>query len=138
MSKYKQTVIPNITTNTKENNIAFVKKYYTENLQGKSVVNQHLGITIRFNSEGKKELAYGRALYKKKIAVIKCLQTLLQIAEYTGWGQRKASDEANVLGYMKFKAKVNIDNVPEYVHIAVYVTNDLKAYYSHEINKKMS
>lgn len=132
--KYKQTLIPSVTTNPKENNIAFVKDYYSKKLQGKTVRNKHLGIDIRFNATGKGELAFGRAIHKKKTAVLKCLYQLLEVAEYNNFGQRKATDINSVLGYYNFKAKIKIDGKTEYVRISVLITTDLKAYYNHEVN----
>lgn len=132
--KYKQLSIPSVSTNPKENNIAFVKEYYSQNLQGKIVRNKHLGIDIRFNATGKGELAFGRAIHKKKTAVLKCLHHLLEVAEYNNFGKRKSTDKKNVLGYYNFKAKIKIDRKMEYVRISVLVTTNLKAYYNHEVN----
>ncbi len=86
-----------------------VREYYTANLQGKSVVNKDLGMTIHFTSIGRCELAYGRALHAKKVAVIKCLEKLPEVAEYNNFGERKESGKQNIIGFLNFKAKVEID-----------------------------
>jgi hypothetical protein len=132
--KYKQTIIPSVQSIPKENNISFIKNYYSQNLQGKTVINKHLGIEVRFNATGRGELAYGRAIHKKKTAVLKCLPKLIELAEYNNFGSRKQKDKAHVLGYYNFKAKVKIDGIIENVRITVMVTTDLKAYYNHEVN----
>lgn len=132
--KYKQTIIPSVKSSYSENNSAFIKKFYAENLQGKKVKNKHLGIDIYFTNKGKSELAHGRATYKKKVAVMKGLLKILEVAEYNNFGQRKSTDKQNVLGYYNFKAKVNIDDKIENVRISILITTDLKAYYNHEVN----
>lgn len=134
MKKYKQKIIPSTKTDKKENNKKFIKDFYKENLQGKTVTNKDLGIVIRFNATGKNELAYGRATYSKKVAVLKVLKSLLREAEYNNFGARKAKDKESVLGYYNFKAKVKIDEKIENVRISVLITTDLKAYYNHEVN----
>ena len=136
--KYKQTHIPTITTleiNYKDR-AKFIKEYYRENLQGKHIVNQHLGLRIYFTSAGKYELAYGRAPYLKKVAVIQCIAELLEVAEYNNFGIRKETDPKPVLGYLNFKAKVKIDSKMESVRISVLLKKDGKAYYNHEISTK--
>ncbi len=136
--KYKQLFISNVTTADipAKNRSKFIKEYYAKNLQGKVVRNIHLGIDIHFNSIGKSELAHGRALHAKKVAIIKCLYELVQNAEYNNFGKPKTTDPDTVLGYLNFKAKVYIDHKAEYVRISVLVKKNLKAYYHHEVNIK--
>ena len=136
-TKYKQAYIPSISTDkTIKDGKKFIKEYYTQNLQGKCVVNQHLGIKIYFTSVGKAELTHGRALYGKKVVIVKCLSELLKVAEYNNFGIRKDSDPPSFFGYLNFKAKVEIDGKIENVRINVLMKKDGKAYYSHEVNKK--
>jgi len=136
MKKYKQTEIPSVTITDKKNLVKVIKDFYNKNLQGKSVINKDLGITIHFKSAGKGELSYGRALHAKKVAVIKCLETLMEVAEYNNFGKRKDKDNETVLGYLNFKAKVKIDNKMENVRISVLLKKNGKAYYNHEVNVK--
>ena len=136
MKKYKQTEIPNVTITDRKDLAKVIKDFYSKNLQGKSVINRDLGITIHFNSIGKDELAHGRALYAKKAAVIKCLERLIEVAEYNNFGRRKDTDKETVLGYLNFKAKVKIDNKVENVRISVLLKKNGKAYYNHEVNIK--
>ena len=136
--KYKQTVVPQVSTEEVDyrNRVKSIKDFYTENLYGKSVVNKDLGITIHFNSIGKNELAYGRALYAKKVAILKCLFELLEVAEYNNFGRKKDTDKETVLGYLNFKAKVIINDKIENVRINVLLKKNGKAYYNHEVNIK--
>jgi hypothetical protein len=132
--KYKQTEIPSVEIIEPENRVKFIKEYYSANLQGKKVVNKDILLTIHFTSIGKYELAYARAPYASKIAVLLCLEKLLEIAEYNNFGQRKDTDKQNVLGYFNFKAKVQINGRIEHARISVVLKKDGKAYYNHEIN----
>ena len=136
--KYKQTIIPQVSTEGVDyrNRAKSIKDFYTENLYGKSVVNKDLGITIHFNSIGKNELAHGRALYAKKVAILKCLLELLEVAEYNNFGRKKDTDKETVLGYLNFKAKVIINDKIENVRINVLLKKNGKAYYNHEVNIK--
>jgi len=132
--KYKQTEIPEVNIIEPKNRIKFIKDFYAKNLQGKMVVNKDILLTIRFTSMGKFELAYGRAPYANKIAVLQCIDKLLEVAEYSNFGQRKETDKQNVLGYFNFKAKVKINGKKEHVRISVVLKKDGKAYYNHEVN----
>jgi len=134
MKKYKQTYIPCVRTGVIKNNSKAAKNYYAENLQGRSVVNKHLGFRIYFSSKGKGKASFGGATHRKKVAVLQCLSKLLEVAEYNNFGNRKTNDTEIVLGYLNFKAKVKIDEEIENVRIAVVFKIDGKAYYNHEIN----
>jgi hypothetical protein len=136
--KYKQTHIPKVSTEGIDyrDRAKFIKDFYAKNLYGKSVVNKDLGITIHFNSIGRNELAYGRALYVKKVAILKCLLELLEVAEYNNFGRKKDTDKETVLGYLNFKAKVIIDDKMENVRINILLKKNGKAYYNHEVNIK--
>lgn len=136
MSKYRQKIIPEVKVQTYRNLRQYVRDYYAANVQGKTVVNEDIGLTIYFGSDGKAELAHGRAMYASKAALVQCLPTLLKVAEYSNFGTRKDKDEKNVFGYANFNAKVRIDGKIEHIHIAVKVKTNGKAYYSHEVNIK--
>ena len=133
MKKYKQTTIPSVNIEVYENLSAYIRNHYHKHLQGKTVVNQHLQMPVFFGAVGKSELSYGRALYAKKAAVIQCLETLMEVAEYNNFGERKPTDKPSVHGYFNFKAKVFIGGKLEHVRISVLFKNN-KAYYNHEIN----
>ncbi len=136
MKKYKQTMIPSVKILAKSDLGKYIRTEYTKNIQGKTVVNKHSGLTIYFGSDGNAELSNGRRLYAAKAAIVQCLPTLLEHAEYNNFGQRKFTDEKNVFGYANFKAKVRIDNKIQHVRIAVVVKTNGKAYYCHEISIK--
>ena len=134
MEKYKQTEIPKVKTGIITNNRKSVAKYYTDNLQGKTVVNDHLGINIKFTALGKGELVYGRALHLKKTAVLSALPTLLKVAKYNNFGIRKEKDPKDLLGYLNFKAFVFINDKKECVRISVRLLKTGDIYYNHEVN----
>lgn len=137
MPIYKQKIIPSIKTQYKGYNMReYVRKYYTEHVQGITVINKHIGLTIYFGADGKSELANGRSIYAKKAALVQCLPELLTHAVYSNFGARKYSDPESIFGYANFNAKVYIDGKLEHVHITVLVKANGKAYYCHEINIK--
>jgi hypothetical protein len=104
-------------------------------LQGKSVVNKDKGITIKFTAIGGKKIAFGGRNYKSKMALLQCLDTLMEVAEYNNFGQPKAKDiEKKIVGFLNFKAKVMIDGQLKHVRIAVIKRKEATNYYSHEIN----
>lgn len=135
MPLYKQNIIPSITTQYKGYNMReYVRKYYTEHIQGITIKNKHIGLTIYFGADGKAELSTGRAMYAKKAALVQCLPELLTHATYSNFGIRKPNDPISVFGYANFNAKVYIDGKLEHAHITVIVKANGKAYYCHEIN----
>jgi len=133
--KYKQSFVPSVNEPTAEHLGKFIKSYYEENIQGCSVINEHLGITISFTSIGKGKIAYGnKTLYAKKIAVVQCLLELLRVAKYNNFGVRKSNDKTNVVGFLNFKGKVKINGIVENVRLSVMLRTDGKFFYNHEVN----
>ena len=140
MAKYKQTVIPETSTKgwEKLTTQEVREKLYDEyraHCYGKKVINQSLGITIEFEHGGARKTSYGGAVYSKKACIVNVLDKLARYAEYSNWGDRKATDAPHVIGYLNFKAKVKIDEKLEYVHLVIRVRNTGKFHYSMEINK---
>ncbi len=133
MKKYKQTEIPSVNVQIHENLSSYIRLYYHKHLQGKTVINKHLRMPIFFGAIGKNELSFGRALYAKKAAIVQCLESLMEVAEYNNFGERKPTDKPSIHGYFNFKAKVIINGKLEHVRISVLFKNN-KAYYNHEIN----
>lgn len=138
--KYKQTVIPSVKTGVIGNNKKAIADYYKLHLSGVTTKpNRHIGVIIKFNKYGQKELAYGRATHAKKTALMQCLPLLLEVAEYNNFGIRKPTDVASILGYMNFKAFVVIDGKKECARITCILRKDGNLYYNHEISiKKIS
>ena len=133
--KYKQTIIPSVNEPLVEHLGKYVKSYYEKNIQGRSVINKHLGITISFTSIGKGKIAYGnKTLYAKKVAVVQCLPELLRVAKYNNFGVRKPDDKTNVVGFLNFKGKVKINETIENVRLSVMFRTDGKFFYNHEVN----
>ena len=138
-TKYVQKVIPRVSTE-RYNQLkpAEVRKVllktFNIHLQGKVVYNKHIGIPIQFVS-GRKTV-YGEALYRKKLPVIDVLGILMEHAKYNNFGQRKANDPKNLIGYYNFKAYVYIDDKKECVRLAVRAMANGTFYYNVEVNKK--
>ncbi|MDR3132698.1 MAG: hypothetical protein LBU42_01575 [Prevotellaceae bacterium] len=140
MKKYKQTIIPETSTKEWRGMSAFATRkkmfdYYSTHYSGtKKVRNQSLNILIAFDRIGAKKTSFGGHIYPKKACLVEVLDDLLRYAEYNNWGERKASDTSNVVGFFNFKAKVYIDGKMEYVHLVVILRNDASFHYSLEIN----
>jgi hypothetical protein len=135
MKKYKQVVIPSVNEPVVKHLGKHVKSYYEKNIQGCSVVNEHLGITVSFTSVGKGKIAYGgKTLYTKKVAVVQCLLELMRVAEYNNFGVRKSDDKSNVVGFMNFKGRVRINGKIETVRLSVMLRTDGKFFYNQEVN----
>ena len=143
MAKYKQTVIPEVSTKDWATLIASevrerLNNEYRARYIGKKVVNQALGITVEFESTGARKTAHGSAVYSKKACLVSVLDQLIRYAEYSNWGDRKTQDIARVIGYLNFKAKVKIDGKMEHVHLVIRVCNDGRFHYAMEVNKIIS
>jgi len=139
--KYKQTVIPTVSTDDwkdltiKESRAKTFEHYHTHYLgKEKRVKNKDIGITVEFEKQGARKTAHGGYVYPEKMCLIQVLDKLIRYAEYSNWGERKEKDPAKIIGYLNFNAKVKIDGKMEYVHLVVRVSNDGKFHYSMEIN----
>jgi len=127
--KYKQTFIPEISTERWENlPLREVQKKMTEHYRAKypntrKVVNQHLGIKVGFESAGLTKTCKGGSNYPAKNCLIEILDKLIRYAEFNNFGDRKPKDKQNVLGYLNFKVKVKINGEIEYIHLTIRITN---------------
>lgn len=111
--------------------LAYYKKHYL----GKSgVINEDLGIKIEFLRAGGNKISFGGKIYIKKAAVIKVLKDVIKIAVYNNFGNRKTSDNPQVIGYLNFKSKIIIDGKVEHLRLSVQLRNNGKFYYNHEVN----
>lgn len=137
--KYKQKVIPETINEwadiSSKQLIEKAKEYYTNHLQGKTIVNENIGIKIFFSSAGKGKFAYGGTMYSEKVTAVKIIAELLQYAEYNNFGERKETDKKNVIGYLNFKAKGKINGKLKHFRISIQFKIDGKFYYNHEINR---
>ena len=84
-------------------------KNHYENYIGSTVKNDNIGIVIEFKRRGRKKTSHGSYMSKKKASVVKILKDVLQCAVYSNWGDRKATDPEDVIGYLNFKCKVRVD-----------------------------
>lgn len=104
----------------------YTLKYYLDNLKGnKTAIKNHLKEIIFTGTAGKK-IAKGGAMYSEKAAVIEHLEELVKNSTYNNWGNRKKNDPKNVLGYLNFKSKIEIDGKKRHVRIAIILTKDRK------------
>ena len=102
----------------------FTMKYYNLYLKGDSAtIEKYVKEVVFINTAGRK-IAYGEAMYSAKAAVIAHLKTLIKNSTYNNWGNRKASDGKDVLGYLNFKSKITIDGKKRHVRISLVVYKD--------------
>jgi len=140
MAKYKQTVIPEITSIWQDSTTAelrhlvldYVKKYF----KGVVVKNLSLNIPIIISVSSGRKTALGGAMYRKKAELIRILPDLIRVAQYNNFGSRKATDNSSVIGYLNFKAKCRLDEKTEHIRLAVQFQKGGKFYYNVEVNKK--
>jgi len=142
--KYKQTIIPKVSTKrfesmTLTNLRRFINDYYKDNYLGRTVQNEHKGITVHFTSKGRKKTAFGEAMYSNKAVAILILDKLVKYGKFNNWGNPKESDPKELLGYYNFKSFVIIDGKKKSVRLAVQVFRNgnicLNPYYNLEVNK---
>jgi len=146
MAKYKQTTIPEAYTTEwlplKQSELKVkVFQEYKARYFGKSVINKHLGIKVGFEYEGMRKTSHSTPVYSKKACLVAVLDKIIRYAEYTNWGDRKPTDPDYVIGFLNFKAKVKIDEMPEQVHLVVRVRKSgmfttSSFHYTLEVNKK--
>jgi len=141
MKKYVQKIIPEVSTEnwkelTKKELVKNAYELYLSKLAGIEVINQDLGITVKFEKWSARKTTKGGALYSKKAAIIEVLADLVRYAEFSNWGNRKENDLSSVIGYLNMKAKVKIDDILEHLHLVIQVKNNGKFHYTMEINKK--
>jgi hypothetical protein len=140
MKKYKQTIIPEASTKEWSGMSAYATRkkafdYYNMHYSGrKKIRNKSLNILVSFDRIGAKKTSFGGYIYPKKACLVEVLDKLIRYAEYNNWGERKATDAPNVVGFLNFKAKVYIDGKIEHVHLVVILRNDASFHYSIEIN----
>jgi hypothetical protein len=126
---YKQVIIPEVSTENwenltlKESRNKIFEYYRTHYPFDRTIVNQHLGITVRFESESYRKTSKGGKIYSEKSCLIEILDELILYAIFTNFGDRKRTDEPNVLGYLNFKVKVKINGKIEHIHLTIRITN---------------
>jgi Large polyvalent protein-associated domain 3 len=113
-----------------------VRDFYKKNLQGKLVLNKDRHLIIQFTSDGLGKLYRGSTINPLKASAIKVLAEMIEIAEYSNFGERKETDKQNVIGFLNFKSKAIIGNTLYHFRISIKFKTDGKAYYSHTINEK--
>jgi len=143
MKKYKQKFLPSVNTpdrfntKTRAELEAYVSEYYKKHVQGRSVINKHLGYTVSMSGKGLRKITRGSALYPYKAIAVKIIDKLIEYAEYSSFGPRKNTDPVEVAGYLNFKVKCLIDGKREHLRIATILYKDSgKIYFNHEVNKK--
>ena len=140
--KYKQAIIPRAETPEEWTQLklqrlrTIIFEHIRNNYSGKTVVNLDTGLPIIISVTSARKTAFGEAVYFKKAAATLMLPDLIKYAEYNNWGDPKATDGPNIIGYLNFKCKCIIDGKKECIRLAVQFQKGGKYYYNIEINKK--
>ena len=112
----------------------YILKYYKEHLKGTEVVNEDTGITIHFSMTSGRKTAMGEAMYQRKAEIIRILPDLVRYALYNNFGNPKEKDSPDIIGYLNFKGRCQIDGKTENVRIAVQFQRQARFYYNIEVN----
>ena len=141
--KYKQTFILSVTIPTEWNtkNSLQLRKIVFEKLKsykGLVIENHDLKIKITLSVTGFRKMTKGGSMYSKKAALAFCILDLVKYAEYNNFGDRKPTDNKEVIGYLNFKAKCLINGNKENLRLVVQFQKDGKFYYNIEVNKIVS
>ena len=140
--KYKQTVIPTVIIPTEWKKLKgielrkFIFEYIKQHYAGQVVKNIDTSINVHISITGGRKTAYGEAIYSKKAVLMFVLPDIIKYAKRNNFGEPKAKDGANILGYLNFKCKCKIDNKIENVRLAIQIQKGGKFYYNIEVNKK--
>ncbi len=140
MTKYRQTSIPEteIPTEWESMSVKKLREVVLEKakaLAGKKVENTDTGIMVEFSVTNARKLARGGAIYLKKASLVDILPELVSVAEYSNFGQRKETDNPEVLGFLNFKAKCLINGKTEHVRLSVQFCRRSRFFYNVEVNK---
>ncbi len=140
--KYKQTTIPKITIPKYWYDLSvdelkkLSSKTYKDRWQGKKAFNKSVSVFINFSGQGKNKRVFGGPVYPEKVATLLILKQLLEVAEYSNFGDRKDNDPKEMLGYLNFKAKCFINGNPKQVRISAMLFKNMKIDWNHEVNIK--
>jgi hypothetical protein len=140
MSQYRQNIIPqtHIPEEWKALTSKELRNVVMERAKGlvyEKVLNIDTGIEIEFSVTNARKLARGGAIYLKKASLVPILPELVKVAEYSNFGQRKETDNPELLGFLNFKAKCIIDGKTEHVRLSVQFCRRNKFFYNVEVNK---
>ncbi len=138
--KYKQKYIPEINTPEewkKLNKIDLRKAALSvaKNMAGHEVVNEDTKLKIHFSVTNARKTTIGSAMYLKKATALLIMPEIIRVAEYSNFGERKETDNVEVIGFLNFKAKCKINGITEYLRIAVQFRRNDKFFYNIEVNK---
>jgi antirestriction protein ArdC len=117
----------------------FTLDYYKKFLEGKELAIKNSLKKVEFTTKGGRKIAYGGPMYSAKAVVLDHLEELVRDSTYNNWGDRKANDKKDVLGYLNFKSKLEIDGEKRHVRISIVVFKNRKTLLKNfDIGKKKS
>ena len=138
MKRYKQAHVP-VVNNKQFDGMRlseirnYVEDYFIENLEDKTVVNKHKGISVEFNRAGIKHVLYARKGGYVKYKAIMVADEMIENAVLCNYKKPDDDDGDNVLGYFNFKCKAKIEGRIQIFRIVIRLVNDGKFYYDHAL-----
>lgn len=81
-----------------------------------------------------RKTAMGEAMYQHKAEIIRILPKLVKYALYNNFGQPKEKDSPEVIGYLNFKGRCNINGKPKISELPFSFKKQAKFYYNIEVN----
>lgn len=112
----------------------FTLQYYLENFSGKRLKIKDF-VTVEFYNKTGRKLQ--KPMYKEKASVLTQLEAVIKNSTYNNWGDRKETDNPNVLGYLNFKSKLTIDGKKRHIRISFIVDRDRKVRFkTYEVGSK--
>lgn len=140
MNDYVQKIIPKTTTEgfinltakeLREKVMIIYKSLYKEKIP---IINIMTGILIEFERAGANKTSYGGTIYPKKACLIKILPSIIKHAKLISTGNRKETDNKNVVGYLNFTTNVKVDGEKLLANFSVRIKTYGKFHYSLETN----
>jgi hypothetical protein len=110
----------------------YVKQYFNLHLNGKSVINQSKGFSVKFQRNGLKHIIHARSGGFTKYKAILCMDEMVKYGEYTNF-KPETTTPSGIIGYLHLKSKVKIENKIHTFRIIVRMTKEGKFYYDHSI-----
>ena len=140
--KHKQQVIPTANLPEEWKGIklqqlkTIILNYIRNNFSGMIIQNDDTELPVIISISSARKTAYGEAVYFKKAAAILILPDIIKHALYNNWGDPKATDGPNIIGYLNFKCKCILDGKKENIRLAIQFQKGGKYYYNIEVNIK--
>ena len=110
--------------------------FFKRNINGKSAINKHKGITVLFNMRGLKHVLHARNSGYTKLKAVYILPELIENAVYCNFKNPGENDSPDIIGFLNFKSKAKIEGKIQIFRIVIRITNRGKFFYDHAVRVK--